>query len=110
MHGYKSKSSDVKTHLYPGSTNFTLLSVVFNTDFEGNGWSDKSLTKFLLLLKEKLQEGNTLPNRNYETKNILCPMGMEYKKIHVCPNDCILYKKEFEFLKNCIRVGYHTAS
>jgi len=26
---------------------------------------------------------------------------MEYKKIHACPNDCILYRKEFEWLKNC---------
>ena len=38
--------------------------------------------------------GNTLSTRNYYAKKILSPMGMEYKRIHVCPNDCILYKKE----------------
>jgi len=38
-------------------------------------------------------EGKNLPNRNYEAKKILCPMGMEYKKIYACPNDCILYRK-----------------
>jgi len=46
-------------------------------------------------------EGNTLPNRNYEAKNILCLMCMEYKKIHSCPNNCILYKKNLELLKSC---------
>jgi len=52
-----------------------------------------------------LPKGNTLPNCNYEAKKILCPMGMEYKKIHSCPNDCILYQKDFELLKSCPRCG-----
>ena len=50
-----------------------------------------------------LLEGNTLLNRNYEDKKILCPMGMECKKIHACPNDYILYRKNFELLKSCPR-------
>jgi len=32
-------------------------------------------------------------------------MGMEYKKIHVCPNYCILYRKDFQLLKICPRYG-----
>ena len=28
------------------------------------------------------------------------------KKIHACPNDCILYKKDFELLKKCPRCGF----
>ena len=32
-------------------------------------------------------------------------MGMEYKKIHSCPNDCILYKNEYEDLRRCLRCG-----
>jgi len=70
-----------------------------------NGWTDKSFTELLQLLKDMLPEGNTLPNHNYEAKKILCPMGMEYKKIHACPNDCILYQKDFELLKSCPRCG-----
>jgi len=35
-------------------------------------------------------------------------MGMKYKTIHACPNDCILYRKEFEDLKKNVQsVGYH---
>jgi len=43
---------------------------------------------------------NTLPNRNYKDKKILCPMSIEYKKIHTYYNDydCILYIKDFELL------------
>jgi len=48
-----------------------------------------------------LPYGNTLPTRNYDAKKILCLMGMEYKRIHACPNDCILYRKQFEDLKKC---------
>ena len=53
----------------------------------------KASLKLLQLLRDMLLEPNTLPNRNYEAKKILCPMGMEYKKIHACPNDCMLYRK-----------------
>ena len=35
----------------------------------------------------------------------MCPMGMKYWKIHACPNDCILYRKEFEGLYKCRRCG-----
>jgi len=99
--------ADVETSLYPGSTNFTrLLAMLRLMNLKAiNGWTDKSFTKLLQLLKDMLPEGNTLPNRNYEAKKIFCPMGMEYKKIHACPNDCILYRKYFELLKSCPRFG-----
>ena len=51
-----------------------------------------------------LPKDNTLPTRHYEAKKILCPMGMEYEKIHACPN-YILYRKQFESLHKCLRCG-----
>jgi len=36
-----------------------------------------------------LAEEKTLPKSYYEVKKILCRIGMEYEKIHACPNDCI---------------------
>jgi len=59
----------------------------------------------LELLHEILPEGNILPTSHYEAKKILCPMGIEYQKIHPCPNGCILYRKEFERLHKCPRCG-----
>jgi len=45
-----------------------------------------------------------LPKSYYQTKQILCPMGMAYQKIHACPNDCILYRHEFQEM-SCPRCG-----
>jgi len=106
-YGYRSMSSGEENPLYPGSTNFTRLPMVLRlVNLKViNGWNDKSFTELLQLLKDMLSEGNNLPNCNYEAKNILCPMGMELKKIHASPNDCILYKKDFELFKNCLRCG-----
>ena len=64
----------------------------------------------LQLLKGMLLEGNTLPNRNYEAKKILCRMGMDYKMIHTCPNACILYKRILNCWKIVWGVGCHIIS
>ena len=59
----------------------------------------------LELLKEMLPKQNMLPNCNYEAKNILCSVALEYKMIHECPNNCVLYKDEFVALKVCLTCG-----
>jgi len=64
-----------------------------------NKWTGKGFTELLELLKEMLPKNNTLPIRNYKANKILCPMELEYQKIHACPNDCVLYKNEFSLLK-----------
>ena len=52
-----------------------------------------------------LLEENMLPKSYYEVKKILCSMGMEYQKIHACPNDYILYRHEFEEMDKFPRCG-----
>jgi len=35
-------------------------------------------------------------------KQVVCPLGLEIKKIHACPNDYILYHgKDYENLDEC---------
>ena len=46
-----------------------------------------------------------MPKSYYKAKKILCPMGMEYQKIHACPNDCILYRHEFQEMSRCYICG-----
>ncbi|KAL9691497.1 hypothetical protein QQ045_011921 [Rhodiola kirilowii] len=48
-----------------------------------------------------LPEDNTLPNRCYEAKKVMCPMGIDYEKIHACPNDCILYRNSYKDMVEC---------
>ncbi|KAL6584579.1 hypothetical protein OROMI_003868 [Orobanche minor] len=46
----------------------------------------------LLLMHLLLPEGNQVPSSAYRAKKTLVTLGMEYEKIHACPNDCILYR------------------
>jgi hypothetical protein len=67
-----------------------------------NGWSYCSFKDLLTLLKDMLPQGNAVPNTVYETKQIICQLGLEVKKIHACKNDCILYRgPEYEDLEKC---------
>ena len=50
-----------------------------------------------------LPDGNEIPKSYYYAKKLMCPFGLEYKKIHACPNDCILYRNEYEKLQECPR-------
>nr|KYP35492.1 hypothetical protein KK1_043474 [Cajanus cajan] len=87
-HVYDNLKSDSETPLFPDCITFIF-------------------TELLELLKQTLPKDNTLPDHHYEAKKVLCPMGLQYKKIHACPNDCILYRKEFEALHKC---PYHGLS
>jgi len=94
---YEKIENDSKKPLYSGCTNFTRLSTVLAlVSLKARfGLSDKSFTELLVLLKKILPKDKTLPKNHYEAKKILCPVGMEYQKIHACPNDCILYRYQF---------------
>jgi hypothetical protein len=41
-----------------------------------------------------LPKDNELPASMYESKKIICPLGLEVQKIHACPIDCIPYRGE----------------
>jgi hypothetical protein len=67
---------------------------------EKYGVSDKAFKGMLKIVKDKLPENNELPSPTYEAKQTVCPLGLEVRKIHACPNDCILYRgKEHENLE-----------
>jgi hypothetical protein len=57
-----------------------------------NRWSNCSFKDLLTLLKDMLPQGNTVPKTVYEAKQIICSLGLEVETIHVCKNDCILYR------------------
>jgi len=104
---YEKLETDSKKPLYLGCTTFTRLSgVLALVNLKARfGWSDKSFTELLLLLKNTLDVDNTLPKNHYKAKKILCLVGMEYHKIHACPNDCILYRNQFAQMRNCPTCG-----
>jgi hypothetical protein len=67
-----------------------------------NGVSDKKFEELLTIQKKMLPKDNELHITTYEAKQMLCPLGLEIQKIHVCPNDYILYCGEgYEKLDEC---------
>ena len=96
---YEGLQSDSKKPLYAGCKNsLTMLSTVLSlVNVKARyGWSDKSFTSLLEVVHNLLPEDNMSPESYHKAKKTLCPMGMEYQKIHACPNDCILYRHEFQ--------------
>ncbi|MBJ4058605.1 hypothetical protein JGD43_25095 [Salmonella enterica subsp. enterica serovar Goldcoast] len=95
---------DSRKPLFPGcKSEYTRLSTVLELLKlkASNRWSDKSFTALLGLLADILPEGNVLPSTTYQAKKVLCPLGMEVERIHACPNDCILYRKEYADMHVC---------
>jgi hypothetical protein len=97
---------EAETPLYKGSR-FMKLDVVLkllNLKLK-HGWSDKSFTSLLELLHDLFPEDNGLPISTYQAKKLMCPMGLEVERIHACPNNCMLFRKEFENKHNCVSCG-----
>ncbi|RVW94540.1 hypothetical protein CK203_030792 [Vitis vinifera] len=89
---------DAQKPLYPGCRNFTkLYALVKLYNLKARyGWFDKSFSELLSILGDMLPLNNELPLSMYEAKKTLNTLGMEYEKIHACPNDCILYRNELK--------------
>ncbi|KAI5349930.1 hypothetical protein L3X38_002821 [Prunus dulcis] len=93
--------------VYPGCRKYTKLSALvklYNLKAK-HGMSDVCFTELLILQGDLLPEGNTIPTSMYEAKKTLCALRLSYEKMHACPNDCILYRKEYEDSTNCPTCG-----
>ncbi|KAL6312439.1 hypothetical protein AAG906_004807 [Vitis piasezkii] len=69
------------------------------------GWSDKGFSELLQLLGDMLPLNNEMPLSMYEAKKTFSALGMEYQKIHACPNDCILYRNQYKDAIACPTCG-----
>ncbi|KAI5311767.1 hypothetical protein L3X38_040940 [Prunus dulcis] len=93
--------------VYPGCRKYTKLSALvklYNLKAK-HGMSDVYFTELLILQGDLLPERNTIPTSMYEAKKTLCALGLSYEKMHACPNDFILYRKEYEDSTDCPTCG-----
>ena len=104
---FKELLEQAEKPLYPGCINFTKLGILVSMfNIKGKfGWSDTSFTELLGLLAKLLPESNAIPVSMYEVKKTMSVLSLEYVKIHACPNDCILYRNEYEGLSECLSYG-----
>jgi len=98
---------DNEEMLYPNCKKYSKLSFMVHLYHLKclPGWSDKSFSMLLDLLRDALLEGNILPKSYYETKKMISGLGLGYEKIHACPNDCILYRDEYVNDQVCPKCG-----
>ncbi|KAL6144430.1 hypothetical protein ACLB2K_055123 [Fragaria x ananassa] len=94
------------TDLYPGAGKkmFDFLIKLYQIKALNN-WSDASFTQLLELLKAYLPPGETLLGSFYLTKKFIKSLGLTYKKIDACPNDCMLYWKLRVRDRTCYKCG-----
>nr|KYP30927.1 hypothetical protein KK1_049591 [Cajanus cajan] len=95
--------NDAHQEVYPGCKNFSKLSIIVRLLHIKNlhGWSNVSFNMLLQLLRELFPENSCLPSTFQDCKFIIKDLGFSYEKIHACPNDCILFRKEYENEDTC---------
>jgi len=94
---------DAHQEVYPGSKNFSKLSIIVRLLHIKNlhGWSNVSFDMLLKVLEELLPENSCLPSSYQDCKLIIKDLGFSYEKIDSCPNDCVLFRKEYENEVRC---------
>ena len=53
-----------------------------------NKWSNKSMNDLLAILQLAIPNGQNLPGTFVEAWKIIGKLGLNYQKIHACPNNC----------------------
>jgi hypothetical protein len=57
------------------------------------------------LISEVLPTGHKMPKDMYQSKKLLEGLGMEYEKIDVCWDNCMLFWKEHDSEHKCLKCG-----
>ncbi|XP_026395725.1 uncharacterized protein LOC113290328 [Papaver somniferum] len=65
------------------------------------GMSEKSAKDMLQLMRDSFPDNCNLLENFTQCKKILSELGLTYNKIDACPNDCILYYKEYADRETC---------
>jgi len=75
-------------------------------ELEGKIWMEwQKLHLIACVIEENASWTKHITQKSLLGKETLCNMGMKYQKIHAYPNDCILYKNEFNEMRKCLTCG-----
>lgn len=87
---------DAQKPLFEGSEHTKLDALVKLHSLKAKfGLSDTCFDEVLDTISSLLPNGNVLPQTLYESRKTMNKLGLEYEKIHACPNDCILYRNKY---------------
>ena len=93
---------EAQVPVYEGSSTNRLVAMLMLLNlFAVFGISKSCAKEFLILLKELLSQGNSLPTLHYVTQKLLMRLGLTYNSIHACRNGCCLFQKDLKDATMC---------
>jgi hypothetical protein len=102
-HFFEAVMKEAKRQLYPSCSKFPRFSFVVKLLHMKSLYrtSNSTFSAILKLLAEAFLECNTLPKSYNEAKNLLKELDLGYDSIHVCFNNCVLFRKQYAKLDDC---------
>jgi len=100
---FKHLIEEAKHELYLGCTNFSRLTFVIKLLHVKSYYriTNSAFSMILEMLSDAFPQFNTVPKSYVEAKKMLHELGLGYISIHVCPNNCVLFRKTYKELDNC---------
>ena len=95
--------AEAKRELYPGCTKFSKFSFVVKLLHMKSFYriSNTAFSAILKLLGKAFPAINTVPKSYDDAKKFLRCLGLGYESIHVCLNNCVLFRKQYAELDHC---------
>jgi hypothetical protein len=77
-----------------------LMAMKAKYNFSNNCYND-----IINLIIDLIPSNHKMPKDLYQSKKIVSDLGMKYKKIDVCEDNCMLFWKEYEAATHCQKCG-----
>jgi hypothetical protein len=68
-------------------------------------FSNKCYKELLRLFSDVIPSNHKMPKDMYQSKKLLSALSMEYEKIDVCKDNCMIFYKEHKNEKKCLKYG-----
>jgi hypothetical protein len=101
---FKTLMEEAKQELYLDYTEFSRFSFVVKMLHLKSYYmiANSAFSAFLRVLCQAFPQCRGLPNSYDEAKKMLRTLGLGYDSIHVCPNNCVLFRKNYEKIDICL--------
>ena len=100
---FKKLMEEAKQELYPGCSQFTKFSFLVKMLHVKSYYriTNSAFSAQLEILSRAFPDPNTLPKSYEQAKKMLHSVGLGYESIHVSPNNCVLFRKQYAGYDNC---------
>jgi hypothetical protein len=100
---FEAVMKEAKHKLYPDCSKFSRFTFVVKLCHMKSLYriTISAFSTIVKFLAQAFLKCNTLPKSYNNAKNLLKELGLGYDSIHVCSNNCVLFRKQYAKLDNC---------